>query len=61
MAFLLASVLGAFTVAVYQLQRVNRLRSIDGELQDRVTALTKAVREVYREGPPPGVRGPHEF
>lgn len=61
MAFLLASVLGAFTVAVYQLQRVSRLAAVDNELQTRVTALTKAVREEYRDGPPPGGRGPRDF
>ena len=50
--------LTGFGVTVYQLQRVNRLREIDSALETRVTALSNAVREAYRDGPggagPPG-------
>ena len=49
LAFLLVCVLSGFGVAVYQLQHVNQLTQIDEELQRRVAALDRAVRD----GPPP--------
>jgi two-component system, OmpR family, sensor kinase len=56
--FLLVCLLTGFAVTVYQLQRLNRIRQIDADLETHVTALTKAVRETYRDGrgpsgPPP--------
>ena len=62
---LLLGMVTGFGVTVYQLQRVNRFRQVDADLEARVTALSRAVREVYRDdgpfgmgrgGPGPGVR-----
>jgi signal transduction histidine kinase len=52
LAFLLVCVLTAFGLTVYERQRVNRFRRIDAELELRVAALSRLVREVYRDVPP---------
>lgn len=54
LALLLAGVLAGFGVAMYQLQRANELRQIDGELERRLASLKPSLR-----GPGPhGVFGP---
>jgi two-component system, OmpR family, sensor kinase len=45
--------LAAFGIAIYELQDANRFRQIDAELQTRVAALSRIIREVYRNEPPP--------
>ena len=52
LAFLLVAVLGGFGFAVYQLQRTRQFNLIDEELQLRVAALGKSLRDT-----PPGGRG----
>ena len=55
LAFLLVSVLAGFGFTVYQFQRVNHFRQVDGELETRVAALSRAVREAgFTRGPRPG-------
>jgi two-component system OmpR family sensor kinase len=60
LAFLLVCVLAGFAFTVYQLQRVYRFDQIDGELETRISVLTRSVRELYgdpgrgRMGPLPG-------
>jgi len=56
LASLLICVLTGFGITVYQRQRVNRFHQIDAELEIRVAALSRVVREYYRDGP----RDPHE-
>jgi len=53
LAILVTGVLAAMVTTGYELARVNRLRQVDADLESRVTALSLAVREVYRDGPPP--------
>jgi two-component system, OmpR family, sensor kinase len=59
-AFLLVCVLAGFAFTVYQLQRVYRFDQIDGELETRISVLTRSIRELYgdpgrgRMGPLPG-------
>jgi two-component system OmpR family sensor kinase len=62
LAFLLVAMLAGFGVTVYQLQKVNRFSSIDGELEIRISALAGALRELYIErGPPEHGPPPHDF
>ena len=49
LAFLLLCVLSGFGVTVHQLQRNNQIAQIDDDLEQRVAALSLAVRG----GPPP--------
>ena len=58
LAFLLACILSGFGVTAYQLHRTNRLKEIDGALEQRVSVLNADVR-----GPPPFGRpmGPPPF
>jgi signal transduction histidine kinase len=58
LAILVIGVLAAMIASGYELARVNRLRQVDADLESRVTVLSLAVREVYRDGPPPGPPGP---
>src|SRR5262245_31779866 len=58
LAILVTAVLAAMIATGYQLARVNRLRQVDADLESRVTALSLAVREAYRDGPPSGLPGP---
>jgi two-component system, OmpR family, sensor kinase len=57
LAFLLVCVLAGFAFSVYQLQRVSRFDQIDGELETRISALTRSVRELYGD-PGRGQMGP---
>jgi signal transduction histidine kinase len=57
--------MAGFGLAMYRLERGNRFRQIDSELETRVTALSRELRQTYRDapggrrGPPPeGRRGP---
>ena len=45
--------LAAFGVAVYELEDASRFREIDADLQARVSALSRTIREIYREESPP--------
>lgn len=62
LAFLLVCLLMAFGLAAFQIQRADHSRQIDGELEMRVAALNRAVRDApftrpapstERTGPPP--------
>jgi two-component system, OmpR family, sensor kinase len=55
--FLVIAMMSGFGATIYQLQKVNRLRQADAELETRVTALSRAVRDADREMPPPHDRG----
>ena len=51
--------MAGFGVTIYQLQKLNRFRQVDGELETRVTALNKTMRDAYRDAlPEPGGGGP---
>ena len=44
LGFLLVCVLSGFGISMYQLQRINQWKKIDGELERRVMALSGALR-----------------
>src|SRR5947207_2286371 len=53
---LLVCVLAAMIATGYELQRVNRFRQIDADVQVRLASLSGSVREFYHDGPPPPER-----
>src|SRR5262249_30193331 len=59
--FLVVTMMAGFGITIYQFQSANRTRQIDGELEKRVTALSLAVRGVYRETPPGTLHTPTGF
>jgi len=48
----------AFGVAIYKLEDANRFRQIDADLQVRVSALSRTIRQVYRKQPRPPIPPP---